>query len=1411
MENGQIHYSLGLDLTQLRTDANKATQAFKNIGDSAVSEGDRIDGAFKKIGAAAAGIFTFSAAKGFVQKMYEVRATFQDTESSMTVFLGSAEKAAKFMKQLQDYAWYNMFEFSDLTKESSKLLAFGNDVSSIIPILDKLSNVASGTKQPLGDLVDLYNKAKNIGKVDAQGLESWATRGVVVTDVLKQMGVEVDRSSVKFEHLEMVLNQVTSEGGMFYNLMGEQMDNLSSSMGQLEDNLTNMFNELGERTEDVMKGSIEMTAYLVDNYQEVGKSIAELVAAYGTYRAALLVVTVLENYKKTSIVTTTAYNAVLMKEATITSQLTFAKWAQVKAQTALNATMRVNPYVIAAAAIAGLAYGVYKLSTYQTDAEKSQSRLDDSHKEFSKSVDSEERKLAILVGKLDATTKGSKEYNTIKNEIISNYGQYDKNLQNEIDKVGLTEAAYKRLTTAIRDSFSARQYTKFMEGEEAQFDDVMSDNLEKIQKSIHKNIDDNKVASTLYEKIRKAIVSGTDIQYKGESWEIIGGLEQAAIDQLNSLGDKWVQYYIYQVDKAKKEKDKIDADAKERFGITDTIVPEVGEVEDSVKSFVNISEEVDKTKTKITELKQEIADLRSGKTQLEIGVSLPEEIDKKVKELGDAEKELATLTGVDKKSEKKSSEEASQLKIAAANRLRAEQDYAEKLKIQAKNTELEMTQSRIDAMDEGLNKELAQIDLIYERLFFENEQRQAQMLEDLRNIEEVKWNQENPKAKEKGQTFDRSTITEESLSGDQLAQIKAFEDAANKYRIDANKNALEDIISDVQTYEQQRTKIAEDFEKKRKSLYTEEGNLREGVTQGNIEELDYAENEALLAVDEEFAQREKTFESWMNAIAEMSLRQLEDTLTKAEAELAKLKQSGATGSSVALARQKVTTAKEKIAKTNADNSVSPGKKELKEWQELQDAIYSADSALGDIEDSLEGTAKDIVKTARQIGDATTRIIDGIVLLANSAISGAQTTAVGAAAAIATVEKASVILAIISAALMIVTQMFALFSKKDVMAEFNNELADLNKELAKAKLNARIGNDDRESIFGEDSWRSAIDNINAATDALTKYNDTLESIRTRKKNAGLSDEMAERLNIDNYFDDLDESLKNMQIQVRHKTWFRSAKYKSLSEVSELFNDDGSVDMESLREFTESDMFEKLSEENQAYLLDMLDYWEAYENAVAEVKDYLSDIFGDLGATMTDALVDAFANGTDAAQAFSDSVSDMLEKLAKQMIYAATLAPLAKKAEEEIFNIMQTTGLSDEERFKRMTGVIDEFVEDAIDGQEVANDLFKRYQETAAKYGYDIFSPDEEERKSAAKGLASMSQDSADELNGRFTSIQSMTFEINNNVKMLTENSSQSLRHLAGIEQNTGRLEAIENNVISMNRKLEDIQLKGLKIV
>ena len=107
---------------------------------------------------------------------------------------------------------------------------------------------------------------------------------------------------------------------------------------------------------------------------------------------------------------------------------------------------------------------------------------------------------------------------------------------------------------------------------------------------------------------------------------------------------------------------------------------------------------------------------------------------------------------------------------------------------------------------------------------------------------------------------------------------------------------------------------------------------------------------------------------------------------------------------------------------------------------------------------------------------------------------------------------------------------------------------------------------------------------------------------------------------------------------------------------------------------------------------------------------------------------------------------------------------------------------------------------------------------SKFGplMDIFQ-DEQSRQATSKGIATASQDTVDELNGRATAIQGHTFDIRQGTNILVANSERILLHLAGIESNTARLHSMDTSLLGMRDEMRavkdtinDIALKGIKV-
>lgn len=118
----------------------------------------------------------------------------------------------------------------------------------------------------------------------------------------------------------------------------------------------------------------------------------------------------------------------------------------------LNAVMAANIWTIVAIGIAAVCYGIYKLITYQTDAEKAQEKLNNRIKEFNSETDAEQAEIDRLFGKLDAAKKGTDEYNKAKQSIIDKYGEYLKGLGDEIEALNDVAGAYEAVSAAAKQA-----------------------------------------------------------------------------------------------------------------------------------------------------------------------------------------------------------------------------------------------------------------------------------------------------------------------------------------------------------------------------------------------------------------------------------------------------------------------------------------------------------------------------------------------------------------------------------------------------------------------------------------------------------------------------------------------------------------------------------------------------------------------------------------------------------------------------------------------------------------------------------------------------------------------------------------------------------------------------------------------
>lgn len=348
MENigGALAFKATLDIDDFKVSSEAMGRYIKNASDNAVLEANRMEQSFLTFAQNGARyIVSYLVGQGMmslVQSIVQVRGQFQQLELAFNTMLRSTEKSQVLMSQLVDTAARTPFDLTSIAQDAKQMLAFGSNVESVVDEIVMLGNVASGVSAPLGDLVYLYGTLRSQGRAYTVDIRQFAGRGIPIYEELgkvlnadrQELNKLVTEGKVGFPEVEKAFKNMTSEGGIYFNLMQEQSKSLTGMLSNLGDAWDSALNKIGQDNQDLFTGAIQGAIDLVENMDQIIRIVQAVTIAYGSYKAAIVLNTLAtKGYTGVAMIDNTvkqAKIALLKAEANITGQTA----AQTKAMTA---------------------------------------------------------------------------------------------------------------------------------------------------------------------------------------------------------------------------------------------------------------------------------------------------------------------------------------------------------------------------------------------------------------------------------------------------------------------------------------------------------------------------------------------------------------------------------------------------------------------------------------------------------------------------------------------------------------------------------------------------------------------------------------------------------------------------------------------------------------------------------------------------------------------------------------------------------------------------------------------------------------------------------------------------------------------------------------------------------------------
>lgn len=292
----ELNFTISVNNQQVMRKLAEIQSEMRRTAKVAEESGTGLDKFADRLGKLAASMGLAFGAKELVQNIVKIRGEFQQLDVAFRTMLGSAEKADALMLQLVRTAATTPFDLQGVAQGAKQLLAYGIAAEDVNDTLVRCGDVAAGLSIPLNDLVYLYGTTMTQGRMFTQDLRQFQGRGIPIAEELaKVLGTTTDKlgdmvtaGRVTSDVFQQAFNNMTSAGSRFGGLMDEQSKTITGQISNIEDAIDVMFNKLGQQSEGIINTTLSGVSYIVEHYEQFGRMLLGLVATYGAYKAAVM-------------------------------------------------------------------------------------------------------------------------------------------------------------------------------------------------------------------------------------------------------------------------------------------------------------------------------------------------------------------------------------------------------------------------------------------------------------------------------------------------------------------------------------------------------------------------------------------------------------------------------------------------------------------------------------------------------------------------------------------------------------------------------------------------------------------------------------------------------------------------------------------------------------------------------------------------------------------------------------------------------------------------------------------------------------------------------------------------------------------------------------------------------------------
>lgn len=431
----------------------------------------------------------------------EVTAQFELQRVSLGAIIQDQNRANQLFSEIKSFALKSPVSILDLTKYTKQLAAYKvgwdgvkTDTKELFDWTKKLTDVSVGLGVSMDRVVLAFGQVRATGYLRASEVRQFTEMGVPIVEELaekmKKLNGEavtteqvmdlISKRAISFDMVKEVFDDMTSAGGMFYNMQEKQGNTLYGMWAKLGDAASVMYDEIGN-TESVnkgMKAAIQALTDLMRNWQQIPRMIAfagattlvfvtrQKILKLETAKVAAIQETYNARMARTNMLLSSSSRLTRAHGFALGAQARMLKMASTAAAAFGTSLTAIKSAIISTgwgALIMALGYIADKLLFTKTNAEKAAEAISKISEETATETAKSVRNFEYLANKAVNAPKGSTEQKEALEELERTYSNILPKELLELEYLDKLDGKYGSLTKTIREYIAEQQRRKAIE------------------------------------------------------------------------------------------------------------------------------------------------------------------------------------------------------------------------------------------------------------------------------------------------------------------------------------------------------------------------------------------------------------------------------------------------------------------------------------------------------------------------------------------------------------------------------------------------------------------------------------------------------------------------------------------------------------------------------------------------------------------------------------------------------------------------------------------------------------------------------------------------------------------------------------------------------------------------------------